>query len=339
MAESMGESMAGLSWNRQIWLAVSRQCLPKLNALSNHAKEQPMNSRKPISGVANTAAAGHLQPTSDPQPCSTTLPFLTARTATVQACRISYRIGGTGPCLLLLHGFTLNSSQWDPFLERLSRSHTVIVPDLPGHGGSEADDGPFSFVRTAERMHGLLQQLGVVSAACIGHSAGAVTALHMATQQPRSIEAMVLVAGPHRLDAQARALARDERFDALDAQTQSLYLSLHPGGRPQIDRIFGQFNRLGGDDRDFEVSVNRLAAISTPALLVWGDRDPYFTVESGLALYRVLRNAQLMVWPGQGHTPVWPSLGGSPLAAESFPAVLDDFFSRAAAERPAHAAH
>ena len=63
-------------------------------------------------------------------------PEFLERTATVDGFKIHYRVGGSGPFLLMLHGMTLTGEQWLPFAEDFRNTYTVIVADLPGHGGS-----------------------------------------------------------------------------------------------------------------------------------------------------------------------------------------------------------
>src|SRR5512139_1318576 len=87
---------------------------------------------------------------------------LVEKTQVVDGLELYYRIGGSGPPLLLLHGFTATGQQWDPFLDALGKHNTVIVPDMPGHGRSSAPES-FLFHNTAHQMFGLLDALEVSS--------------------------------------------------------------------------------------------------------------------------------------------------------------------------------
>ncbi|UUY04013.1 alpha/beta fold hydrolase [Svornostia abyssi] len=58
--------------------------------------------------------------------------------------RISYRLAGTGPALLLIHGITSSARTWDEVFDRLAEHHTVVAPDLPGHGSSDKPRGDYS---------------------------------------------------------------------------------------------------------------------------------------------------------------------------------------------------
>jgi pimeloyl-ACP methyl ester carboxylesterase len=82
-------------------------------------------------------------------------------TARLGDIELFYRVGGGGPPLLLLSGFTQTGLYWDPFLDALGKEYTVIVPDLPGHGRSTAFDEHFSHRKTAELLFDLLDRLGL----------------------------------------------------------------------------------------------------------------------------------------------------------------------------------
>ena len=252
---------------------------------------------------------------------------LLTKTILVDGIKIHYRIGGSGSPLLLIHGFTLNGSQWDPFLNDLMHNFTVIVPDLPGHGLSDPLDGSFCFQKTSKIMLGLLDHLQVKKVRCIGHSAGGITLLYMAKEQPERIEAMALVASAHRISAKGRQLLQDEKFEYLDTETKSFYRAMHPQGDKQIKRLFTQLHGIAKDNQEFVFPPKDLSAITIPTLLIWGDRDDYFPLYIAMEIYHALPNAQLWVVPGQGHTPIWKSMGGSDVAAMQFPSVVAKFIS------------
>lgn len=252
-------------------------------------------------------------------------PQLREATASVDGYKLHYRIGGSGPHLLMLHGFTLTGQQWAPLAREFMASHTVIVADLPGHGGSSPLAGAYSFEKTAQLVHGLLDQLNVKQVRGIGHSGGGITLLHMAAQQPQRLEAMVLVDGPHYFGPEARKIAREDTWELLKPEVQEFYRTLHPGGQKQVENIFKQYNELSNTDEHIAPEV--LATLPVRTLLVWGDRDPAFPVEMPLEMYRSLPNAALWVIPWQGHTPLWPDLGGDAKVAARFVEIVRDFLA------------
>ncbi len=86
--------------------------------------------------------------------------------------KIHYRTRGEGPVLLLLHGITLSSEQWSPFLDSFAKKYTVIAPDFPGHGKSNRLPAHFGFDKWASLILNMLNQLGIEKIKAIGNSAG-----------------------------------------------------------------------------------------------------------------------------------------------------------------------
>ncbi|MFD3517196.1 alpha/beta fold hydrolase [Streptomyces sp. NPDC058657] len=88
--------------------------------------------------------------------------------------------GGEGQPVLLLHGAGRSHADWDDTLPFLLPHHRVLAADLPGHGGSPADPGGWSFEATAEAIDATLQAHGAPDAIPVGHSLGGMVAAHLA---------------------------------------------------------------------------------------------------------------------------------------------------------------
>ena len=100
---------------------------------------------------------------------------------------------GSGPVLLLIHGMAGNIGNWREVIEPLARHHTVIVPDLPGHGASAPGAGDYSLGAHAASLRDLLVVLGHERATLVGHSLGGGIAMQFAYQFPEITERLVLV--------------------------------------------------------------------------------------------------------------------------------------------------
>ena len=85
-------------------------------------------------------------------------------TATVDGTRIYYRTGGTGPALILLHGYAQTSRMWNRIMPELAKRFTLIVPDLPGIGDSDIPANGMDMKTAAIRIHSLARSLGVTKA-------------------------------------------------------------------------------------------------------------------------------------------------------------------------------
>ena len=116
------------------------------------------------------------------------------RYRTIHGHKRAYRITGQGPPLLLLHGIGDSSASWLPVMEGLGRTHTVIAPDLLGHGNSDKPRADYSVAAYANGMRDLLEVLGVDDVTVVGHSLGGGVAAQFAYQYPERCQRLVLVA-------------------------------------------------------------------------------------------------------------------------------------------------
>ena len=185
--------------------------------------------------------------------------------------------------LLLLHGFTGSGNDWQHVFSQPPGGYRVIAPDLRGHGRSTNPSGSFTFREVAQDILALLDHLAIDRVKAIGMSAGANTLLHMATQQPARIDAMIHVSGTPRFPDQARDMMRAMPMDGV-----------------------GRYAHQLADDRvDMNFTASTLSAITARTLIVHGDRDPLYPVELAVELYRGIPNSSLWVVPQGGHGPIF----------------------------------
>jgi pimeloyl-ACP methyl ester carboxylesterase len=103
---------------------------------------------------------------------------------------------GTGPTIVMIHGFGAAIDWWDEIAPALARDHRVIRIDLIGHGGTAAPASGYSIPRQAELVAAVLDRLGVDRVTVIGHSMGGEVATALAERNPARIAAMVLIDSP-----------------------------------------------------------------------------------------------------------------------------------------------
>jgi pimeloyl-ACP methyl ester carboxylesterase len=89
-----------------------------------------------------------------------------------EAGQLYFTERGAGPPLLLVHGLMVSGTMFEPALDRFAAFHHVIVPNLRGHGRSRTLPPPYTARQLAADLAGLLQQLGIASAAALGDSQG-----------------------------------------------------------------------------------------------------------------------------------------------------------------------
>src|SRR5213080_5508159 len=107
--------------------------------------------------------------------------------------RVIYRIAGSGPPVVLVHGMVNSSKHWEAVALRLAAEHTVIAPDLIGHGDSATPRGDYSLGAHAAVIRDLLAVIGIERATIVGHSLGGGIAMQFFYQFPQRTERLVLV--------------------------------------------------------------------------------------------------------------------------------------------------
>jgi len=221
------------------------------------------------------------------------------------AIDLHYQVHGRGRPLLLLHGFLGAGVNWAPFLDELGREHRLIVPDLRGHGRSKNPSGTFTHRQCALDLFALVDRLGIEKFCAVGVSGGANALLHMATQQPERIEAMVLASATTHFPAPARKLMAQVTVESRSAEDWQAMRALHAHGDEQIRALWRQANAFKDSYDDLSFGASELATISARTLVVGGDRDPFYPVTIAVELYRSIPRAWLWILPGVGHDPVF----------------------------------
>ena len=123
-------------------------------------------------------------------------PGFTVRDATVNGVTIHTRSGGSGPAVVLLHGYGETGDMWAPMAVDLARDHTVIVPDLRGLGLSSKPAGGFDKKTQALDVEAVLTGLGVRQVDVVAHDIGNMVAFQFAAQYPQRVRRLVLIDAP-----------------------------------------------------------------------------------------------------------------------------------------------
>ena len=116
------------------------------------------------------------------------LPGFEERFAEARGARMRYLVAGEGETLVLVHGLGGSAANWLALAPLLLPGRRVLVPELPGHGGSDPLPAAASLNGYADRIAGLLEE----PAAVVGHSLGGAVALRLAIRRPELVRALVL---------------------------------------------------------------------------------------------------------------------------------------------------
>jgi pimeloyl-ACP methyl ester carboxylesterase len=256
---------------------------------------------------------------------------MAVKEVTLHGRTVSYAEAGAGPVLLLIHGMGGSSENWRTVIEPLARDHTVIVPDLPGHGGS-APGGDYSVGGLAAGLRDLLLVLDHDRVTVVGHSLGGGIAMQFAYQFPEIVERLVLVSsgglGPEvSLLLRAAALPGAGPFIAATAPVvralgRGLRRAEGRGRRPSTDvtEVMHGYGLLTDPERraGFLATVRsvigiggqRVSAVdrlylaeAVPVLIVWGARDRLVPAGHAEEAHRSIPGSRLEVFEEAGHLP------------------------------------
>ena len=112
---------------------------------------------------------------------------------TIHGYRRAFRVAGSGPAILLIHGIGDNSTTWSTVQPKLAQRFTVIAPDLLGHGKSDKPRADYSVAAYANGMRDLLSVLDIDRVTVVGHSLGGGVAMQFAYQFPQLVDRLILV--------------------------------------------------------------------------------------------------------------------------------------------------
>ncbi|HWH32960.1 MAG TPA: alpha/beta fold hydrolase [Egibacteraceae bacterium] len=259
---------------------------------------------------------------------------LERRELDVHGRRLVCHVGGSGPALLLVHGITSSAATWARAARHLTAAHTVIAPDLPGHGESANPPGDYSLGAYAASLRDLLALLDVPRVTLVGHSLGGGIALQTAYLFPELVERLALVSSGglgsdvHLLlraatlpgselvlplltaprvigagDAVGRGLNRLGL--RMPARVAEIWEGLRHLGAPEARRAFVHTARAVIGPAGQRVSaVDRLyLAELLPTLVVWGAADRIIPAAHGHDAVTRMPGARLEVFERSGHFP------------------------------------
>jgi pimeloyl-ACP methyl ester carboxylesterase len=239
---------------------------------------------------------------------------------------LRYLASGSGPPLALVHGLGGCAANWRAIAPAFALERRVIVPELPGHGGSEPLPGVSSLDPFAEAVLAVLEAEDALPAPWVGHSLGGLVSLRAAVRRPEAVTGIVLAAAagissatrlaeatvtalglvkPGRLLGRRRArvsrsrLGRTVAFGwwgvadpaGLDPELAEAFLA----GPPQHSDTLSAGRALVATDPRLE-----LDRVGCPCVCLWGADDNWVPLQDGIEYARRLR-APLRSIAGCGH--------------------------------------
>ncbi len=255
---------------------------------------------------------------------------------TIHGYQRAFRIAGSGPAILLIHGIGDNSTTWSGVQTTLAQRFTVIAPDLLGHGKSDKPRADYSVAAYANGMRDLLSVLDIERVTVVGHSLGGGVAMQFAYQFPQLVDRLILVG--------AGGVTKDVNFAlriaSLPMGSEALALLRLPMVLPALQvvgRVAGAAMGSTGLGRDLPEMLRILADLpeptassafartlravvdwrgqvvtmldrcylteSVPVQLIWGTHDSVIPLSHAHLAHAAMPGSQLEIFDGSGHFP------------------------------------
>lgn len=248
-----------------------------------------------------------------------------ARYLDIGGVNIRYETAGSGPAVLLIHGYGSSLDIWKAdVMPRLAHRHKVVAIDLKGFGFSGRPPGDYTPAAQARIAWAVLDKLGIRDVALVGHSWGASVVLRMALQKPARVRRIALYSA-YVFEEQVPSFFLWARAGGIGEALFSLYYRERVEERvalayynqsfvtqARIDRVERELARPGAvaaalataRGQRYAAVQRRYKTIKVPVLLLWGENDVVTPLPFGQRLYSLLPNARLKRYPRCGHLPM-----------------------------------
>jgi pimeloyl-ACP methyl ester carboxylesterase len=255
--------------------------------------------------------------------------FQSRTVSSPEGADIFVRYGGTGPVVLLLHGYAENSDSWAPLAADLMKDHTVVAPDLRGIGRSSKPAGGYDKKTQARDMRAVVTDLGFDRTSVVAHDIGNMVSYAYAATYSDKVEKLVVMDAPipgiepwseilqnpgvwhfnfHGPDAERLVEGRERiYFDRIwndftgdpakpDNETRDFFAATYaqPGGMRAGFAQFAAFSQDAKDNKVFEQTK-----LTMPVMAVGGEKS--FGPLQAAIMRHVATTVQEEVVPGSGH--------------------------------------
>lgn len=232
---------------------------------------------------------------------------------------LAYTDVGTGPPIVLIHGYPFNRSLWTEQTESLNSKYRVVAPDLRGFGESDSSEGTATMARMAEDVAALMDALAIEQAVIGGLSMGGYVALAFARMFPARVKALVLADTRAQADSEEGKQTRHQQAEKAlsegmagiaDAMLPKLLTPDTVSKRPElVKRVRDMMLKtkpggaaaalLGMAERDDQTEF--ISSIRVPALILVGREDAITPVADSEKMQSQIEGSRLVVIENAGH--------------------------------------
>jgi len=246
--------------------------------------------------------------------------MITHQTILYQGTQLHYRKIGVGAATLLIHGFGEDGNVFNQAIKHLPEQGTLLIPDLPGSGESEAwPAAEPSLNDFALALDAILEKEGIEKCSVMGHSMGGYIALAFAEQFPEKMVALGLLHSTAYADSTERIQKRRQAIEFIEREGAAAFLRISlPGlfapafreqGKAAIDALLTSMKQVSGTTliQYYRAMMQRpdrsnlLKAAPYPVMFIIGQEDEIVQPADSLQLADITANAYIHVLDNVGH--------------------------------------
>jgi 3-oxoadipate enol-lactonase len=228
---------------------------------------------------------------------------------------LHYQRQGSGPEVVLVHGFLASGKIFEPLANHLLDRFTVTTIDLPGFAGSYDIASPSTVEQLSEMIVETIKSIGVKKCSILGHSLGAWIALEISIRHPDMLDKTVLYGGsadgeyPNRFESYEQSIEKIHSKGLIKFSADVAAEWFHKG---REDPMY-PFTIEAGRKSNKEASINhiqswskwktsdRLNKVKTPTLIVCGEHDRSTHPDLSIYLWKNIKSSSLFIIPNAGH--------------------------------------
>lgn len=238
---------------------------------------------------------------------------------TIQENKIRYlEYGVSSNAIIFVHGLGASAERWEYVIQYFRENYRVIVPDLPGFGLSDKPSIDYTVDFFVKTLSEFIDGIGIQNAILIGSSLGGQIIAELAITEPKLINKMILVSPSGVVNYSAIVL--DVYIGAAISPTQenvrNAFLMMNGQNKDVDSKIVNNFiKRMNTpnaknaflstimSNKESKISCEKLANVSIPSLVIWGECDPLIPKDNADLFLSCIKNCQFVEMKKCGHTP------------------------------------
>lgn len=213
--------------------------------------------------------------------------------------QLQYSVNGQGPVVILVHGFAESGQIWDEFVEPLSLGYQLIIPEIPGSGGSEPLPGnDISIEDYADCIHAILIKENITECILAGHSMGGYISFAFAKNYPGFLRGIALIHSSAYADDDAKKETRQKAIEFISRNDSETFLKTavpdlfadKNKSKDSIEKVITMGKNIAPPVliQYYKAMMNRppsvavLETFTKPVLFILGEHDKAVPLQYGL---------------------------------------------------------